>query len=396
MIYKQFKNKKLSTLGLGNMRLPHKGEGLNAPIDEEKARELIEYAYLNGINYFDTAYGYHGGESERLVGKVLNQFPRDTWYLATKFPGHMMTYKDGKLGFIGYMSGSIFDSPEQIFEEQLEKCGVDYFDFYLLHNVCETSYDFYTNEELGIVNYFLEQKKAGRIKHLGFSAHGRAKTIDSFLSKYEGCFEFVLIQINYLDWVLQDAKSKYEVISRRGIPIMSMESCRGGTLCSLNPEAEAILKKARPDDPIVHWAFRFLQSLPNMQVVLSGMSTMDQLKENIELFSKNDPTTEYENELLMEAVNSMADLVPCTACRYCCDDCPQELDIPKLISLYNEASNSPTFALSFTLGAMPEDELPGSCIACGNCVQMCPQNIDIPDVMAKFEDILEKQTLQPR
>ena len=123
---------------------------------------------------------------------------------------------------------------------------------------------------------------------------------------------------------------------------------------------------------------------------------MDQLKENIELFSKNDPTTEYENELLMEAVNSMADLVPCTACRYCCDDCPQELDIPKLISLYNEASNSPTFALSFTLGAMPEDELPGSCIACGNCVQMCPQNIDIPDVMAKFEDILEKQTLQPR
>ena len=159
MIYKQFKDKKLSTLGLGNMRLPHKGEGLNAPIDEEKARELIEYAYLNGINYFDTAYGYHGGESERLVGKVLNQFPRETWYLATKFPGHMMTYKDGKLGFIGYMSGSIFDSPEQIFEEQLEKCGVDYFDFYLLHNVCETSYDFYTNEELGIVNYFLEQKK---------------------------------------------------------------------------------------------------------------------------------------------------------------------------------------------------------------------------------------------
>jgi len=390
MLYKQFKDKKISALGLGCMRLPQAGTGHSAPIDEQKAVELIEYAYHNGINYFDTAYGYHGGESERLVGKVLNRFPRDTWYLASKMPGHMMTYKDGKLGFMGYMTGSKIESISQIFEEQIEKCGVDYFDFYLLHNVCETSYDFYTNEELGVVNYLLEQKKAGRIKHLGFSSHGRADTIEKFLNTYD-CFEFVMIQLNYLDWILQGAKSKYEVITKHGIPVLAMESCRGGALTSLNPSAEEMLKKVRPNDPIVHWAFRFLQSLPNMQVVLSGMSAMDQLKDNIALFSKNDPTSEVENALLMDVVKTMAELVPCTACRYCCDDCPQQLEIPKLISLYNEASYSPSFSMSFTLGAMSENELPSACISCGNCMQMCPQGINIPDIMQKFADILKKQ-----
>lgn len=390
MNYKQFKDKKLSTLGFGCMRLPQIGEGFGAPIDERHATEMIEFAYQNGINYFDTAYGYHGGESERLVGKILHQFPRDTWYLATKLPGHMMTYKDGILEMMGYMTAKKIESIRQIFEEQLEKCCVDYFDFYLLHNVCESSWDFYTNEELGVIDYLLEQKKAGRIKHLGFSAHGRAETIDKFLNTYD-CFEFVMIQINYLDWVLQDAKSKYEVITKHGIPVFAMESCRGGFLTSLNPTAEAMLKKARPNDPIVHWAFRFLQSLPNMQVVLSGMSNMDQLKDNIALFSKNDPADEEEKALLMDVVNTITKIVPCTACRYCCDNCPQELDIPKLISMYNEASNMPSFTMNFTLRAMADSELPSACISCGNCAQMCPQDIDIPDVMLKFADILEKQ-----
>jgi len=304
-------------------------------------------------------------------------------------PGHMMTYKDGKLDFIGYMVGSKVERSTQIFEEQLEKCGVDYFDFYLLHNVCESSYDFYTNEELGVVDYLLEQKKAGRIKHLGFSSHGRAETIDKFLNTYD-CFEFAMIQINYLDWVLQDAKSKYEVITKHGIPVLAMESCRGGALASLGPEAEAILKKARPDEPVVHWAFRFLQSLPNMQVVLSGMSTMEQLKDNIALFSDPDPATEEDKALLMDVVKTMADIVPCTACRYCCDDCPQELDIPRLISMYNEASFAASSSRRFPVGGLPDDKLPSSCIGCGNCMQMCPQGINIPDVMQKFANILGK------
>lgn len=381
MNYKTFADKQLSALGLGCMRLPTTHE--HGPIDEVKARELIEYAYQNGINYFDTAYGYHGGESERIVGKVLGRYSRDTWYLASKMPGHMMNYRNGKLEFQGYMTGSKISTCGEIFEEQLEKCGVDYFDFYLLHNLCETSYDFYTDEDLRVVEYLLGQKKAGRIKHLGFSAHGRPETIDNFLNTYD-CFEFVQIQINYLDWVIQEAKQKYEVVTNHGLPVIAMESCRGGALAALNPTAEAMLKKVRPDDPLIHWAFRFLQSLPNMQVVLSGMTTMDQLKENIALYSVNNPTSAEENDLLLKVVDTMTDMVPCTACRYCCDDCPQNLDIPKLISMYNETTYEVPFGFHFTLGAMSEMELPANCIACGKCRTMCPQGIDIPAVMEKF------------
>jgi predicted aldo/keto reductase-like oxidoreductase len=237
------------------------------------------------------------------------------------------------------------------------------------------------------VEYLLGQKKAGRIRHLGFSAHARAETIDNFLN-WRDCFEFVQIQLNYLDWTLQDAKRKYEVITNHGIPVITMESCRGGRLASLNEKAEAMLKKARPNDSIASWAFWFLQSLPNVQVVLSGMTTMEQVVENVRLFSEPDPTTEAEKELLQQVVDTMVDLVPCTACRYCCDVCPQDLDIPKLISMYNEASFENAFTLNFTLGAMTEAELPSACLACGDCKELCPQGIDIPDVMERFVETI--------
>lgn len=387
MIYKPFQNLKLSTLGMGNMRLPVDKE--KGTIDGRKAREIIEYAYDNGINYFDTAYRYHGGESESFVGKVLKQYPRDTWYLASKMPGHMMKYENGKLGFQGYLSGFSCSSPADIFEEQMEKCGVDYFDFYLLHNVCETSYEFYTNEDLAIVDYLLAQKRAGRIRHLGFSSHGRAETIEKFL-KWRDCFEFVQIQLNYLDWTLQDAKRKYDVITEHGIPVVVMEPVRGGRLASLPAEAEALLKSARPEDSAASWAFRFLQSLPNVQVVLSGMTTMEQIRENVELFSKEEPATEKEHALLEKVVASMLEMVPCTACRYCCEECPQGLDIPKLISLYNEHKNESS-TISFNMNAMKESELPDACLACGACKKICPQGIDIPDIMKKFADGLTKR-----
>lgn len=388
MKYKSFQGLQLSTLGMGNMRLPTTGE--RGPIDREKARQIVEYAYEHGVNYFDTAYRYHGGESEEFVGEVLKQYPRESWYLASKMPGHQMQYKDGKLEMVGYLAGSKIDSIAQIFEEQLEKCGVDYFDFYLLHNLCETAYDFYTNEELGVVDYLMEQKKAGRIRHLGFSAHARPETIENFLN-WRNCFEFVQIQLNYMDWTLQDAKQKYEIITNHGIPVIVMEPVRGGKLASLDTKAENILKSARPDDSVASWAFRFLQSLPNVQVVLSGMSTMDQVEENVRLFSEPNPTTETEKELLQQVVDTMVDLVPCTACRYCTEACPQELDIPKLISMYNETRLEFPFTLKFTLDAMDDSERPEACIACGACVELCPQNIDIPDVMKKFTQVLAKQ-----
>jgi predicted aldo/keto reductase-like oxidoreductase len=387
VIHKPFHDLNISYLGMGNMRLPTVGDERRGPIDEEKAREIIEYAYEHGVNYFDTAYRYHGGESESFVGKVLNQYPRESWHLATKMPGHMMRFSNGRLEFMGYLTGLTIASPADIFEEQLEKCGVDYFDFYLLHNLCETAYDFYTDEELGVVEYLLAQKKAGRIRHLGFSAHARAETIDKFLN-WKDCFEFVQIQLNYLDWTLQDAKRKYEVITNHGIPVIVMEPVRGGRLAALDAKADAMLKRARPNDSLASWAFRFLQSLPNVQVVLSGMSTMEQVVENVRLFSEPEPTTEEEKELLQQVVAALVDLVPCTACRYCCDVCPQGLDIPKLISMYNEASFGNAFILNFTLGAMTEAELPSACLACGDCKALCPQDIDIPDIMERFVEAI--------
>jgi predicted aldo/keto reductase-like oxidoreductase len=383
MIYKAFKDLKVSWLGMGNMRLPVTAE--KGPIDEAKARAIIDYAYEHGVNYFDTAFRYHQGESELVTGRALKSYPRDSFFLATKMPGHQMAYKNGKLEMVGYLTGIDISSIRQVFETQLEKCQVDYFDFYLLHNVTESSYDLYTDRDLRVVEYLLEQKKKGRIRHLGFSSHGRADTIENYLAWADGIFpqgifEFVQIQLNYLDWTLQNAAKKYEVLTKRNIPVIVMEGVRGGKLAALNDTATAILKKARPGDSIASWAFRFLQGLPNVQVVLSGMTTLEQTIENVGLFSKEEPLSADEQKLLQAAIDSMADLVPCTACCYCTEGCPKSLDIPGLISMYNEQN----FNKSFSAGALRPEEQPAACVACGACSKICPQGIDIPGVLKKY------------
>jgi len=391
MQYKMFQEMNISTLGLGNMRLPTKGE--RGAIDRVKARDIIEYAYEHGINYFDTAYRYHEGESEPFVGEVLSQYPRESFYLATKIPGHMMTCKDGKLGVKGYLSNFSFNSIAEIFEDQLRLCQVDYFDFYLLHNVCETSYDFYTNEELGVVNYLLEQKEAGRIRHLGISSHAHADTLERFLN-WRACFEFVQLQINYMDWTLQDAKRKYEIVTSLGIPVIVMEPVRGGKLADLGEKNNMLLKAVRPRRTIASWAFRFIKSLPNVQIVLSGMNKLEQVKDNIETFSEPDPITEDQKALLQKIVNTMVDLVPCTACEYCLEICPQNLNIPGLITMYNEGNSfEHPRLLQFALGAMPTEELPSVCLACGDCMTLCPQGINIPDVLEKFNHMIRDNHL---
>ncbi len=381
MIYRTFHDLSISLLGMGNMRLPTTVE--RGPIDEARAREIIEYLYAQGVNYFDTGYRYHNGESEPFVGKVLSQYPRDSWYLATKFPGHMMHVKDGKIEFAGYLTGLTLDSPQAIFEDQLSRCGVDYFDFYLLHNMCEASIDTYMDEQIGIVRYLLEQREAGRIRYLGFSTHARPETIERFLD-WEGSFDFVQIQLNYLDWTLQNAKRKYEILVERGIPVMVMEPCRGGRLATLNDEVSAMLKEARPDDSIASWAFRFVKSLPGVQVVLSGMSTLDQAKENVRTFSDPTSLSEEENGLLERVVASLVDLVPCTACEYCLEACPMDLPIPNLIALYNEMSFERSPGIHFALIALSEEQMPSNCIACGECAKMCPQGIEIPEIMERL------------
>ena len=388
MKYQKFYEWDISALGLGCMRLPVKADGT---VDEEKAVELIRYAYEHGVNYFDTAYRYHEGESELVTGKALSIYPRETFHLASKFPGHMLVKEpDGRLAFTGFPGKKVyFDSPAALFETQLGKCGVDYFDVYHLHNVNETSIDFYLDEEVGIVPYLIEQKKAGRIRHMGFSSHGRPETIQRMLDAFPGVFDAVQIQINYMDWTLQDAKAKYALLEERGIPCISMESVRGGALARLPEKAAAILKAADPEASQASWALRWLQGKPDVKIVLSGMSAMEQLKENLEIFDDPKPLDDAGCRKLNEVLDTMLDLVPCTGCRYCTEGCPAGLEIPKLISLYNEGKNSRLFQLMSVIRGMKPDELPSACLKCGACKKVCPQGIDIPGVLEAFDKLLK-------
>ena len=373
MIDSEFQDKRLGLLGFGTMRLPTHADG---SIDEAQVAEMTAYALEHGVNYFDTAYPYHGGESERVIGRVLSKYPRDSWYLATKYPGH-------QISSTGY-------NPAEIFEEQLQKCGVEYFDFYLLHNVYEKSMEVYLDPKWGIIDYFKEQKRLGRIKHLGFSCHAETKGLKEFLDACGEDMEFCQIQLNYLDWTLQDAKGKYDLLTERGIPVWVMEPVRGGRLASLSDAEEAKLKALRPEDSVASWGFRFLQALPNVKMVLSGMSSMEQMVDNVKTFSEDKPLTAEETALLLDIAEGMKDSIPCTACRYCCDGCPAGLDIPGLISTYNELRFSPAVNVAMRIEFMPEDKKPTACIGCGQCTRMCPQNIDVPGALKDFVEKLSK------
>ena len=373
MIYRNFKDKKLSMLGFGTMRLPLKDGG---KIDEEHTRRMVDFALENGVNYFDTAYPYHGGMSERIIGKILSEYPRESYYLATKYPGHMISED--------------YD-PAATFEEQLQKCGVSYFDFYLLHNVYENSIKVYRDERWGIVDYFLKQRSIGRIKHLGFSSHGQTDNLRDFLDEYGKEMEFCQIQLNYLDYDFQNAKAKVEKLNELDIPVWVMEPLRGGRLCRLKDDEKKRLSMLDPDRTPQEWAFRFLQGVPGVTVILSGMSDLEQMKENIFILSKDQPLSSEETKAITDLAGEMVNKIalPCTACRYCVSHCPMGLDIPGLLALYNEhAFTEGGFIAPMALSAIPEDKQPSACIGCGSCEEVCPQQIHIPDVMEDFVERL--------
>ncbi len=371
MIYKDFQGQKLSALGMGAMRLPVI-DGDDARIDEAAVKEMVAYAMEKGINYYDTAWGYHAGNSELVMGRALKEYPRESFYLATKFPGYDL---------------SNMPKVEEIFEEQLGKCQTEYFDFYLFHNVCEMNIDEYLNEEHGIYRYLMEQKKNGRIKHLGFSAHGSYEVIKRFLEAYGESMEFCQLQINYLDWTFQNAKEKVELLKEYHIPVWVMEPVRGGSLANLTEENAAGLKALRPEESVVSWAFRFLQTIPEVTVTLSGMSNFRQLKENIETYETEKPLNEEEMKAVAGVVDSMVrgTAVPCTACHYCTSHCPQGLDIPELLALYNEhAVSGGGFIAPMALSAVPEEKQPSACVGCRSCEAVCPQQIKISEALADF------------
>ena len=380
MYYCDFKDLKLSALGMGCMRLPVI-DGEDSKPDLAAVQEMVDYAMASGINYYDTAWGYHGENSESTIGEALSKYDRSSYYLATKFPGYEL---------------SNFGKHEEIFNKQLEKCKTDYFDFYLYHNVCEMNIDKYLNDDEGLTDFLLKMKAEGKIRHLGFSCHGSLEVMHAFIKKYWKHLEFCQIQLNYLDFELQNAKFKVEELNNLGMPIWVMEPLRGGKLAKSALGGEKMLAKSEPDYTPANWAFAFLESVPGVTMILSGMSNMEQLKQNIEFFDEKKTISDDDIGTLLTAAHfditgKDSGTVPCTGCGYCLSHCPQSLEIPKLLSLYNEhAYSEGGFIAPMALSAMPKEKWPSACIGCGACAKVCPQQIDIPGTMTKFTDMLKK------
>lgn len=400
MLTNDFLGDNIARLGFGAMRLPIV-DGDASNVDQATLDAMVDTAIKAGVNYFDTAYPYHGGMSEIALGRLLARYPRDSYFFATKYPGHQIA--------------DTYD-PAAIFEEQLTKCGTEYFDFYLLHNIYEASIEVYLDEQWGIADYFVEQKKNGRIRHLGFSCHGRPETLKRFLDygarKYaeleqrdpetaalfagNNIMEFCQIQLNYLDWTLQDAAAKTALLESMNIPIVVMEPLRGGKLAHLNDAQmqqlnASVLGGANPPArSAVEWSFRWLLGIPNVKTILSGMSDLAQVEENCRIFQESVPLSEVEEGVLMDVAESLKGGVSCTACRYCVDSCPQEIDIPMMMNAYNDLQFDTSFTVSMQMDAVPEGQRAQDCIQCESCVQMCPQGIDIPTVLEDLAATLDK------
>jgi predicted aldo/keto reductase-like oxidoreductase len=370
MQYVRFKDEvELSRLGMGNMRFPTVGGVPGAPIDREKAQGIIDQVVACGVNYFDTAYFYHNSESEPFLGDALAGYPRDSYCLADKY--------------------SLPANPDYrvVFEEQLKRLKTDRIDFYLLHGIMDHLADEYLTN--GCVEYLMEEKRAGRIRYLGFSFHGSPETLLRVADHHP--WDFAQIQLNYYDWMYNTAKRQYEILTDRGIPIMVMEPVHGGQLASLTPEANALLETAMPGRSIASWAMRWLMRLTNVAVVLSGMSDLHQVEDNVRSFSEYAPLSDAESDLLMKACalyrSSVA--VPCTSCRYCVSDCPAGLNIPRLLSVYNEYKFDGAWRTA-TLRDLPEDKQPSACIGCGACASHCPQGFDIPNLLSELAEVMKQ------
>lgn len=355
MKYNSFCGENVSRLGMGNMRLPTLDDG---SIDYESAEAIIDKLYNAGVNYFDTAYVYHRGESETFLGKALKKYPRDGFFVATKY--NCRANPDYK----------------EVFEEQLKRLDMDHIDFYLIHAISDNSVDTYLTN--GCIDYFIEQKSIGRIRHLGFSFHGSLDTLHRVLAAHT--WDFAQIQFNYLDWLEFDAKAQYEIITSKDIPIIVMEPVRGGRLASLTPETDTELKSIHPYRSIASWAFRFVMGFGNVKVILSGMSTVEQAEDNIITFSYDDALSLEERELLFSVCDMFKKEIsaPCTACKYCVDDCPMEINIPEMMTIYNKYKLNGKGELR---AFKNYEHSAVDCIGCGACSEHCPQTIDIPALM---------------
>lgn len=358
-----------SLLGFGCMRFPTLFKD-KPDIDEVLAQKMVDYAYLHGVNYFDTAYPYHNGLSEIFIGKALKKYPRSSFYLASKMPSWLI---------------KSVDDAKRIFEEQLGKCQVEYFDYYLCHALGSEQFKPYLLP--GVMDYLYQLKKDGRIHHLGFSFHDTPDVLDKIIHTFD--WDFVQLQCNYLDWTFQDAKKQYEIVEEYGIPCIIMEPVRGGMLATLNDEAVAIFKAANSKASVASWAIRYAASKTNVITVLSGMSNEEQTEDNIKTLSNFQPITSDDQLVIDRALDVFlkSRLIPCTECRYCMP-CPQGVDIPLMFKVYNKYALSKNKREFIHLYEMVEESKRSFfCISCGECLSLCPQKIAIFDKMNEISDL---------
>ena len=358
--------KEISLLGFGCMRLPLLNEETQE-IDFAAAQAMVDHALACGVNYFDTAFMYHRGSSEKFLGKALAKHPRESFFLADKLPiWNVKTPED----------------VDSLFAKQLDRCNVSFFDFYLAHSLTKKYYKIF--QQHGVYEKLRKMKENGQITHLGFSFHDNVEMLEKILTDYS--WDFVQIQLNYIDWETCDAKSLYELLEKHNLPAVIMEPVRGGALASLTDNALDILKKADPTASAASWAIRYAASLPNVMTVLSGMSSMDQLEDNLNTMNPFHPLSEEEYAVLGQAATAYrgAGAIPCTGCRYCLP-CPSGVDIPRVFAMYNhyKTNNNKIYFMN-NYQTLRENEQAENCIACNACVERCPQAIAIPECMAKI------------
>lgn len=358
-----------SLLGFGFMRLPRLSAE-SQEIDCALAEAMVDRAIAAGVNYFDTAWMYHGGASESFAGRALSRYPRESYCLASKLPVWLTRSRR---------------EVERVFAEQLVKCAVSHFDFYLLHSLNREWYEIV--KATGIYEIMREKKEQGLIRRLGFSFHDNADLLERIVDAHE--WDFVQIQLNYIDWEILDGKNLYRILREHGIPIIIMEPVKGGQLATLSPEALEILHEAKPEASAASWALRYAASFPEVLTVLSGMSSMEQVEDNLRTMSSFVPLSDAERAVLTRAGEAYlaSGAVPCSGCRYCMD-CPSGVDIPRVFSIYNHYKVSKLdVAFINHYRSLDESAQAGACIACGDCLEHCPQGIDIPERMTEVAQL---------